>query len=127
MDGTIVKAHQHAAGAKKNVGDDEALGRSRGGLTSKIHCMVDKLGNPVDFILTGGHVHDSVCANDLLETKSANFVIADKAYDSDAILKKIEEMNAGAVIPPTANRKIQREYDKDLYKERNLIERFFVD
>jgi len=48
---------------KNNANDDEGLGRSRGGLSSKIHCVVDGLGNPVDFILTGGEVHDNVCAD----------------------------------------------------------------
>jgi transposase len=86
---------------------------------------VDGLGSPVDFILTGGEVHDSVCANDLLDGKSADFVLADKAYDSDKILEKISEIGATAVIPPKSNRIIQREYDKHYYKERNLVERFF--
>lgn len=125
MDGTIVKAHQHASGAKKNPNDDEGIGRSRGGLSSKIHCVVDGFGNPVDFILTGGQVHDSICASALLAKKEADFVIADKAYDSDAILGMIKKMGSVAVIPPTANRKRQRKYNKKHYKERNLIERFF--
>ena len=86
---------------------------------------MDGLGNPVDFILTGGEVHDSVCANDLLDGKNAVFVLADKAYDSDKILEKIAEIGAEAVIPPKSNRIIQREYDKNYYKERNLVERFF--
>lgn len=51
--------------------------------------------------------------------------MADKAYDSDKILEKIKEMGATAVIPPKSNRTVQREYDKDYYKERNLVERFF--
>ena len=70
-------------------------------------------------------MHDSVCANDLLENKCANFVLADKAYDSDKILEKIDAIGATAVIPPKSNRKTQREYDKYYYKERNLVERFF--
>ena len=98
---------------------NEAIGRSRGGLTSKLHCVVDGLGNPVDFILTGGEVHDSVCANDLLDGKSADFVLADKAYDSDKILEKIAEIGAAAVIPRKKNRKTQREYDTHYDKERN--------
>ena len=106
--------------------NNEAIGRSRGGLTSKIHCVVDGLGNPVDFILTGGEVHDSVCANDLLGEKKADFILADKAYDSDKILDKIRAIGAVAVIPPKSNRVVQREYDKDYYKERNLVERFFL-
>jgi len=112
-------------GLKKKDDHDEGLGRSRGGISSKIHCVVDGLGNPVDFILTGGEVHDSICADTLLTDKNADFVIADKAYDSDRILAKIAGMGAIAVIPPKSNRKEQRTYDKHYYKERNLIERFF--
>ena len=74
--------------------------------------MVDGLGNPVDFILTGGEVHDSVCAQDLLANKNADFVLADKAYDSEEILETIDRMQAIAVIPPRINRKEQRYYDK---------------
>lgn len=110
---------------KNNKNSNEGMGRSRGGLTSKIHCVTDGLGNPVDFILTGGHVHDSQCAEELLDNKNSKFVLGDKAFDSNKILKKIETMGAIAVIPPTANRKEQRDYDKYYYKERNLIERFF--
>jgi transposase len=95
------------------------------GLTSKIHCIVDGLGNPIEFILTGGEVHDSVCANELLNGKNANYVVADKAYDSNKILEQISQMNAIAVIPPKSNRIVQRDYDKDYYKDRNLVERFF--
>ena len=75
--------------------------------------------------MTGGQVHDSQCAEDLLDGKNADFVIADKAFDSDKILEKVETMGAVAVIPPTANRIEQRAYDKHYYKERNAIERFF--
>jgi transposase len=110
---------------KNNENDNEGLGRSRGGLSSKIHCIVDGLGNPVDFILTGGEVHDNVCADALLNGKKADFVIADKAYDSNKTLDKIMQMEASAVIPPKSNRKVQRDYDKHYYKDRNLIERFF--
>lgn len=110
---------------KNNGNNDEGLGRSRGGLSSKIHCVADGLGNPVDFILTGGEVHDSQCADALLDGKKADFVLADKAYDSDKILDTITQMEAVAVIPPQSNRKEQRDYDKHDYKDRHLIERFF--
>ena len=74
------------------------ISRSRGGLSTKIHCIADGLGNPVDFVLTGGEVHDSQCADILLDGKKADFILADKAYDNDIILRKIEEMGATAVI-----------------------------
>ena len=57
IDSTIVRAHQHSAGAQK-VGEDQAIGRSKGGLSTKIHAMVDALGNPVSFFLTPGQAHD---------------------------------------------------------------------
>jgi len=104
---------------------DEGLGRSRGGLTSKIHCLSDEFGNPIELILTGGQVHDSQCAEALLDGKESNFVIADKAYDSRAIVNRIVEMGAIAVIPPKMNRKAIRDFDKHYYKNRNLVERFF--
>ena len=110
---------------KKNETNDEGIGRSRGGLTSKIHCTVDALGNPVKFILTGGEIHDSVCAENLLDGTNPDYVLGDKAYDSDKILNKISEIGAVAVIPPKSNRNVQREYDKHIYKDRNLVERFF--
>ena len=63
---------------KNNANEDEGLGRSRGGLSSKIHCVVDGLSNPVDFILTGGEVHDNVCADALLDGKKADFIMLDQ-------------------------------------------------
>lgn len=95
------------------------------GLSSKIHCIVDGLGNPIDFLLTGGEVHDNVCANALLNDKNTQYVIADKAYDSDNTRNKIIEIGATAVIPSKSNRVMQLDYDKHYYKDRNLIERFF--
>ena len=126
MDNSAIKAHKHAAGTKKNNRhEDEGLGRSSGRLSSKIHCLVDRLGNPVDFILTGGEVHDSQCADALLADKKAIFIIANKAYDNNSILQKIPQMKAIAVIPLKSNRKEQRDFDRHYYKDRNLIERFF--
>lgn len=111
---------------KKNSGqNDEGLGRARGGLSSKIHCIADGLGNPVDFIVTGGAVHDNVCADALLDGKNADFVVADKAYDSNQTLNKIKQMGATAVIPPRSSRVRPRHYDTYYYQDRNLIERFF--
>lgn len=76
-------------------------------------------------MLTGGQVHDSQCAQALLDGKKANFVIADKAYDNKIILQRIAQMGAIAVIPSRSNRKEARDFDKHYYKNRNLVERFF--
>lgn len=101
------------------------MGRSRGGLTTKIHMMCDALGLPIKFILTGGEVSDFTQAIPLLKNKKADYVIADKGYDSDEIITYVKQMNACPVIPPRANRIKPRNYDKFLYKDRNLIERLF--
>ena len=102
------------------------MGRSRGGLTTKIHMMCDSLGLPLKFIVTAGQASDSPQAIPLLSGEKPCYVLADKGYDSDEILQYIEQtMGAVPVIPPKSNRKIQREYDKYLYKERNLVERLF--
>ena len=66
IDATIVRAHQHSAGARKKGGHDQAIGRSRGGLTTKIHVIVDALGNPLALSLTGGQVHDITQAETLV-------------------------------------------------------------
>jgi transposase len=83
------------------------------------------LGNPLRFLLTGGQQHDITQADDLIADFDFERVIADRSYDADDFLKKIAEEEAEAVIPLRKNRKEQREYDRNLYKERHLIECFF--
>lgn len=78
------------------------------------------------FILTGGQVHDVTQAQALIKPISPDAVLADKAYHADALLRCIASKNAKAVIPPTARRKVQREYDRCQYRNRNVIERFFA-
>jgi transposase len=81
---------------------------------------------PLQFLITGGQVSDYTPAIELLGTHKAEAVIADKGYDSDAIVEHVEaEMQARAVIPPRSNRKQRRDYDRALYKLRNRIERCF--
>jgi transposase len=88
---------------------------------------VDALGNPTSLHLTAGQASDLDGADALLESLPAMTVIADKGYDADErVLNKLEQAGKTAVIPPKANRKQQREYDKDLYKARHLIENFFA-
>ncbi len=100
------------------------MGRSRGGFGTKLHLAVDGLGNPVEFILTGGQEADISQGKPLIKGHDADAVIADKGYDGNEFVKAIEASGAEAVIPPKSNRIIKREYDKTLYKERNLAERF---
>jgi transposase len=105
---------------------DQAIGRSRGGLSTKIHALVDALGNPLAFRLTAGQTHDLVGADALLPQMAADRLIADKAYDADArVLEPLARAGKTAVIPPRSNRLIPRDFDRELYKERHLIENFF--
>ena len=87
--------------------------------------MCDEQGLPVDFTVTAGQVNDCTQAIALLGERKVSHVLADKGYDSDAIVEHVASLGAVAVIPPRRNRKVQREYDKDLYKQRNRIERCF--
>ena len=102
------------------------MGRSRGGLTTKINAVVDARGRPIRFALTPGQAHDSQAAGDLLEPLDEGCVLlADKADDADNIRDQIEGSGAIANIPPKANRRNPPAFDAELYKQRNLIERFF--
>ena len=102
------------------------MGRSRGGFGTKIHAIVDALGNPLGFTLTGSEQSDIGQATELLDkVPNAEAVLGDKGYDSDALVEYIEAMPAEAVIPPRSNRKSPRTYDRHRYQARNLIERFF--
>jgi len=113
-------------GGKKSGGQEsQALGRSRGGFSTKIHASVDALGNPLRFLLTAGQRHDITQAEGLIANLEFERVIADRSYDAEDFLNQIAEKQAVAVIPPRKNRKEPREYDRHLYKERHLIECFF--
>ncbi len=124
LDSTIVRAHQHAAGAKGSCANAEALGRSRGGFGTKIHVACDGVGKPVRIILTPGQDHDVTQGPALISGIDADKIIADKAYDTDGFLAEVASRDAEAVIPPRSNRLEQRAYDKEEYKKRNCVERF---
>jgi len=126
VDATIVRAHACSSGYEKDGNTKHALGRSKGGFTTKIHALCDGLGNPLKFILTPGQRNDITQAPELIkDIEEDSTVLADKGYDSDAFLRTIEQQGCVAVIPPRRNRKIKGEYDEHIYKERHLIECFF--
>ena len=83
---------------------------------------MDKNGLPVKMKITAGTVNDSIEAAYLIEGIDFQKLLADKAFDVDAIIEAVISKGAEAVIPPKANRKIQRWYDKELYKKRHLVE-----
>jgi len=90
-----------------------------------LHVAVDALGNPVRFILTGGERNDITQAGALIEGLPAAYVLADKAYDADHFRDAIAQARAQAVIPFNSSRSAVSHHDRHIYKERNLVERFF--
>ncbi|MFO1159050.1 MAG: IS5 family transposase [Reyranellaceae bacterium] len=109
----------------KKDGEDQAIGRSKGGLSTKIHTLVDALGNPVGFFPTPGQAHDLQGADALLPDMKADTLLADKAFDADQrVIEPLQAAGKTCVIPSTSNRKKPRPYDKEIYKARHLIENF---
>jgi transposase len=105
---------------------DQAIGHSRGGLSTKIHALVDALGNPLAFLLTPGQAHDLAGADALLPHMAANRLIADKAFDADQRVRQpLAAAGKSAVIPPRDHRRSAPDFDPELYKARHLIENFF--
>jgi transposase len=124
IDTSIVRVHQHGACIARNR--DQSMGRSRGGLTSKIHAVVDTKGLPVRLALTAGEAHDNRLALTLLSSlKSGAILLADRGYDADWIRTLANQKGAWANIPPKKNRKESLCFSPHLYRTRNLVERFF--
>nr|WP_307710860.1 IS5 family transposase [Streptomyces sp. V1I6] len=154
IDSTIVRAHQHAAATGRKGGstgdepDDHALGRSRGGLTTKIHLACDGRGRPLAILLTPGQRHDGICARPLLERIRVprtglgrprcrpDHVIADKAYSSRGFRAYLRKRGIGHTIPEKDDQKHHRRnrgrrggrptgFDREIYRRRNTVERCF--
>ena len=123
IDSTFCKVHQSACSGLKN----QAIGSSRGGKNTKIHVLINERMQVLNVILTGGQVHDSKPVLELL----GNFnlvgkkILADKAYSNEPIRLFLAEHGAIACIPDKANFKIKHNFDSELYKQRNIVERFF--
>ena len=102
------------------------MGRSRGGLTTKIHALVDSNGLPIKLKLTAGQAHDGRSAVDMLnEISDGQILLADSAYDSDAMREKLKAQGAWANVKPMPNRKRVPAFSRFLYRYRNGVERFF--
>ena len=115
-------------GPEKKGGQDAgvSLGRSRGGFTTKLHLSLSDDWVPLRWILTSGNRNDITQAPALIQgIGSCKYVIGDKGYDSDAFRERIVSAGGVAVIPPRESRTDPIAYDEDLYKRRNIIERFF--
>ena len=124
IDTSMVRVHQH--GACIADGARQALGRSRGGLTTKLHAVVNGKGLPLRLEVTPGEAHDNrLCLTLLGDLNPKTMVIADRGYDADWIRALVDEQGAWANIPPKCNRKDPVCFSPHLYRARNHIERFF--
>jgi transposase len=102
------------------------MGRSRGGLTTKIHVLVDACGLPILLKLTEGQAHDGRSAEDMLATLTdGTILLADRAYDSNKLRETLAARGAWANVKPMPHRINPPAFSKRLYRERNLVERFF--
>ena len=126
IDSTSVRGHVSAAGGKGGACAN-ALGRSRGGFTSKIHARCDNQGLPVGFILTGGEASDYTAAEPLMAIPVATpkALLADKGYDGDRFRESLLVRGILPIIPPRSNRKVPEHPDYRRYKDRNRVERMF--
>ncbi len=124
IDTSIVRVHQH--GACINHSNRQSIGRSRGGLTSKIHALVDTNGLPVRLALSAGEAHDNRLAGKLLSRiQPGSMLLADRGYDADWIRELAMKKGAWANIPPKSNRTSPICFSPYLYRARNRVERFF--
>lgn len=132
----MIRAHQHAAGASGSHAEDEALGYSQGGFSTKIHLRCEAAGKPVTFLLTVGQRHEAVMFEPLMEQGAVkregpgrprirpNRVVGDKGYTGEPIRDYLRRRGIGAVIPRRANESRQgTRFDRAAYRERNRVER----
>ena len=115
VDSTTMRTHQNSAGAPKKADKGQAIGRSRGGLSTKIYTYVDALGNLLGFHLTAGEEHDLVGADHLLP----DMLFADKR-----VIDRLQAAGKMAVIPPKANPSLTRSFDWHTYRARHRIENY---
>jgi transposase len=141
VDGTVVRAHQHAAGAKPagpatpTEPADHALGRSQGGFSTKVHLRVDGKGKPITFVLTPGQRHEAVVFEALMEQgaikrprrgrprRKPKRVCGDKGYSSQRIRRYARRKGIRQTIPRRRNEKQRGPFDREVYRRRNVVER----
>ena len=135
VDGTIVRAHQHAAGAKGSQAEAEALGRSQGGFSTKIHVRSDGKAQPITFVLTAGQRHEAVAFEALMTQggvqrpgrgqpkRRPHRVVADKGYSSWKIRAYLRRRGIRYTIPHKTNEHRTGPFDRAIYRSRNIVER----
>jgi len=124
IDGSVVRAHQDASGGRGGP-QSNALGRSRGGVSTKMHAVVTLAGKPIEIRITAGQQHEITMAETLIDFVHGDACLADGGYDADRILDELRARGIKPVIPPSKNRKTKRRYDKILYSFRYRVEVFF--
>jgi len=135
VDGSVVRAHQHAAGAAHTTAEAEGLGRSRGGFSTKIHVRAEGGGKPVTFLVTPGQRHDSMALEPLMEQGAIRRsdggrprlrprrVVGDKGYSYRRVRRYLRRRGIGATIPTRKDQPRLRHFDRELYRTRNRVER----
>ena len=119
-------AHQGASSRQWCEGRQPGYGPHKRGLNTKLHLAVDAHGMPIRVLITAGPAADCTQAEQLIKGLDAAYLLADRGYDSNQILHAAESQGMIPVIPPKRNRKVQRTYDKDIYKLRHLVENAFL-
>ena len=135
VDATVVRAHQHAAGAKGSAAATEALGRSRGGFSTKVHVRAEGTGRPMTLVLTPGQAHESTQFTALMAgggvrragrgrpKQRPRRVVADKGYSSGHIRASLRRRGIRVTIPRKANERRGGPFDRGVYRTRSLVER----
>ncbi|HEV2322603.1 MAG TPA: IS5 family transposase [Terracidiphilus sp.] len=128
LDSTIVKVHPDGTGAFKKNGP-QAIGKSRGGWTTKIHLVAANARTAITLALSPGNAHDAPCGRQLLldlgPMPEGLPMIMDKAYEGDEMRQTVLDLGMIPIVPPKSNRLDPWEYNRELYKKRNEIERLF--
>jgi len=124
LDSTFIKVHR--SGCNPAGGQElQAMGRTKGGLNTKLHAVVDERGAPASLLLGGGPQADISCAQEAMEKLKARQLVGDKAYDSDAFRDWLKQRSIKPCIPPRSNRLHPATYSTASYRKRHLVENFF--
>ena len=124
IDATFMKVHQHASNSS-GTPESRGIGKTKGGRTTKLHAVVDEFGTMVCFVLSPGNLNDCKAAPEPLVQLWYKTILADKAYDTNALREIISHAHSSACIPPKQNRKEPYPYDSELYKLRHVVENAF--
>ncbi len=134
VDGTVIRAHQHAAGAAGSDAESEALGRSQGGFSTKVHVRAEGQGKPMTFVLTPGQRHEATAFEQLMEQGAVKRpgcgrprlrprrVVGDKGYSSRKIRQYLRRRGIRMTIPHKQHER-RGPFDRAIYRLRNLVER----